>query len=503
MIRTIVRSAVVSVCCLLLASALRAVRDARADYERDFQKTVAVKAGQRVEIEHSQGALRVRTHKLPEVRIVAHISVSSSEVDEGKKFGEAIAITVEETGAAVLIRTRYPEKKWTFTGTGHISFSVDYDILMPETAALAARNKFGDISIEGLRAPGLIANANGRVSFRDGKGVQKIENAFGPVDVIRNVGDVAVSCSNGPVTVNDVEGSVDVRNRFGPVTITKIRGRVEAVSSNGPVTVADVTGAASITGSFGRVGIRDVTGPLEVENSNGAVEATKIGASVRVRNSFGNVEVTGVQGDATIDNSNSGVTLSDVAGSAQVHASFGTVKVSKVGKGARITAENGSVSVADTSGPTFVKTSFGLVDAVRIAGDLTVEDQNGAVKAAAIKGGAVVRTSFAPVTIDGVGGRIQVENQNGSVEVRGMPDGAGKCYPLSLTSSFGPIRVYLPEGAGYKVDARTSFGKIHSEMPLSVAGSMSGDSIQGTIGDGKCPLTLANNNGNIDLLKGR
>ena len=114
-----------------------------------------------------------------------------------------------------------------------------------------------------------------------------------------------------------------------------------------------------------------------------------------------------------------------------------------------------------------------------------------------------MRTSFAPVSLDGVGGKVDVENQNGSVEVRAMAAGAGKCFPLSLVSSFGPIRVYLPEGAGFKVDARTSFGKIHSDMPLSVAGSMGSDSINGTIGDGKCPLTLANSNGNIDLLKGK
>jgi DUF4097 and DUF4098 domain-containing protein YvlB len=107
------------------------------------------------------------------------------------------------------------------------------------------------------------------------------------------------------------------------------------------------------------------------------------------------------------------------------------------------------------------------------------------------------------VSLDGIVGKIDVENQNGSVDVRAAPAGAPKCFPLSLTSSFGAIRVYLPEGAGFKVDARASFGKIHSEMPVSVAGSLSGDAISGTIGDGKCPLTIANSNGSIDLLKGK
>jgi putative adhesin len=504
MIRASFRFAAIFAFCLVVSGpAMGDDRDGRPQYEREFQKTTAWKGGQRVEIEHSQGAVRIRTHKLPEVRIQARIHISSSQEAEAKKFGDAIAITVEETGTGVLVRTKYPEKKWSFEGSGHISFSVDYDILMPETAPLSVRNKFGEISVEGLKASATLSNANGSTSFRDGRGTQKLENAFGTIELTRNVGDVGVSCSNGAVAVTDVEGSLDLRNRFGSVTVTKIRGKAQVVSSNGTVTVADVTGPATITGSFGKVSVRDVTGALEIENSNGPVEATKVGSSARVRNSFGSVEVSGVSGDAVVDNSNAGVTLTDVSGSAQVHTSFGAVRIAKVGKGVRVTGENGNVSVADLGAAAFLQTSFGLIEAARVAGDLTAENANGAVKASGIKGEASVKTSFASVTLDGIGGKIEVENQNGSIEVRGVPSSAGKCFPLSLTSSFGPIRVYLPEGTGFKVDARTSFGKVHSDMPLSIAGSIGGDSISGTIGDGKCPLTLANSNGNIDLLKGR
>lgn len=87
--------------------------------------------------------------------------------------------------------------------------------------------------------------------------------------------------------------------------------------------------------------------------------------------------------------------------------------------------------------------------------------------------------------------------------MRGLALAAGRCYPVSLKSSFGAIRFYVPEGAGFTVNARTSFGKINSELPLSVSGSMSADALTGRLGDGKCELTLANSNGNIDLLKGR
>ena len=61
----------------------------------------------------------------------------------------------------------------------------------------------------------------------------------------------------------------------------------------------------------------------------------------------------------------------------------------------------------------------------------------------------------------------------------------------------------LPDSAGYTVDARTSFGKIKSELPLTIAGSPSSELLNGRIGNGQCPLSLANSNGGIELLKAK
>ena len=60
----------------------------RPEYERTFQKTIAVKGGQRLEIEHSQGAVRVSGQNVSELKIAAKIRVSASDEAEGRKFGE-------------------------------------------------------------------------------------------------------------------------------------------------------------------------------------------------------------------------------------------------------------------------------------------------------------------------------------------------------------------------------------------------------------------------------
>ena len=79
----------------------------------------------------------------------------------------------------------------------------------------------------------------------------------------------------------------------------------------------------------------------------------------------------------------------------------------------------------------------------------------------------------------------------------------GACAPVSLENSFGVIRVFLPEAAGYAVEGRTSFGRIKSELPLAISMGQQHESVSGRIGDGKCALTLNDTNGNIELLKAK
>jgi hypothetical protein len=484
---------------LAALSAAPALAEGRDDYERDFSRTLTAKPGQRLDVDHSQGALRIRTHPGSDVQVRAHIEVSTSATGEAKTFGEGIAITVEEAAGAIVVRTRYPEKKWHFTDSGFVSYSVDYDIVMPETMPLSARNRFGDISVENLKANGTISNANGKVVFRNGRGEQKLENAFGAIELLGNAGSVDVTGANGQVSVVDVTGAAQIRNRFGKVEAARIQGKLTISGSNGAAIVTDVKGPVSVTNSFGSVEARNIGAGLEVENGNGAVNADTIKGPATVRSSFGSVILTGIAGDATVHNTNGAISVSGIEGSADLRGSFAKVSASKIKKGLKVVAQNAPVQAADVDGAAFLKTSFGPAEAERIGGDLTVENSNGAVKGSAIKGSANVRTSFGSVWLDGVAGKIDVDNSNGSIEVRASS--TGTCAPISLETSFGGIIVRVPETAGYTVDARTSFGKIKSDLPLTVAGSTSTEALNGRIGNGQCPLTLANSNGGIELLK--
>jgi hypothetical protein len=436
-----------------------AVAQARDEHRKDFSRTVALAAGRSFRIDSSLGSITIRAQAKPEASIHATIRCSASSLEQARACADRVQIAVDESASGVAIRTIYPRNE----GRNNLSYGVDYDITIPAAAPADVRNRFGAVSVTDVKAPTTVNNANGKVTLSYGRGEQRIANAFGDVDVRGNEGDVTVVNGNGAVTANDVTGQVDISNRFGKIAVSNTGKGVTVHSNNAEVDVTRAGGIVSVTNTFGRVTVADVKGDVMVQNQNGEVSATGVGGSATLNTSFNRVRFTRVGRNVTVRAQNAQVTGDTVSESAVVETSFGGVDLRDVKGGARVTATNSPVRLAGVGSDVYAKTSF-----------------NG-------------------VTITDAAGPVTVEAQNGSVTVE--PRKGAKCQPVTVGTNFGPIRVALPEGMGYNVSARTSFGRIHSDYELSVSGDVSRDSLAGKIGGGGCEVKLVNQNNNIDIVK--
>ena len=242
-------------------------------------------------------------------------------------------------------------------------------------------------------------------------------------------------------------------------------------------------------------------GRVSVTTNNGRIKGTGLpGPSVTVRDSFGTIELDTVAGSVDAETSNGKIYLRDARGAVTLKTSFGAIEASNIPKGIRAVTGNGGITLTDIGGETYAKTSFGAVSIDRVAGNLIVENSNGSVTARDVKGDAGVNTSFGGVTLESIGGRIRVDNQNGAISVTAVKPASG-CRDIALKTSFSAIRVRIPGGVGYNVTARTSFGHVSTELPITATGTVGGESLTGTIGSGGCQLQLTNSNGNIEILK--
>lgn len=483
--------------CLIVGFTLAVVCSAREEYARTFQKTVSLPAGHRLDIQHRLGDVTIRTHARPEVAVSATIYTSADSATEAKDLSDRITISVVPSTSSVLIRTDYPKEERGLFGRRNTSYSVRYEITMPETAPLEVRNSFGSVNVSDLKAGSTIANSHGALIFRNGRGSQRLENSFGRVEVMGNEGEVTVQNSNDSVTVSNVNGPASVRNRFGKVALTHIGGEAQVVNSNGSVELTDVGGTSTITNSFGSAIVSNVRAGITIRNGNGDVEARTVSGPAELITSFASVRFSDIVGAVIVRATNSRVTGTNAGDFATIETSFGGVDFRGGKKGARIVTGNSGVTLADIAGDTYVKASFGNVRTERIGGILTVDSNNGAVTASGIKG-ARISASFGGVELSDVTGTVQVESSNGSVVVRPRPV-ATSCLPIAVKTSFAPVKLYVAKDANYDLTARTSFGNISTDMPVTVSGSLGKDSLTGKIGKGGCEMRVVNSNGSIEI----
>lgn len=470
---------------------------AREEYVRDFAKTVGLRQGQEVLVEHKFGDIVIRTHPQLDLAIRAEIHVSASDRARAEQFANRIEILTDSSSSVFSIRTRYPEKPDSFLGFNNVSYWVRYELTIPENAQLEVRNSFGGVSVSGLKANGDIRTSHGAISFRAGKGMQRFENSFANIDLADNAGDVAVENTNGNVKVQNVTGALNIKDRFASVSAEQIGNGVTITNTNGTVNVSDATGAGRITNTFGDVIVHDVRGDLTVHNGNGKIDASNVNGMAELNTSFAEVQFYEIGGSLSVRANNAQIQGSKVKGSANIENSFGRVSATDIDGGVSILSRNGEVSVSHIRGAATLRTSFAAVQASDIGSSLTVDNTNGSVKANNVQS-AKVKTSFGGVVLEQVTGAIEVDNQNGAVDASNNTNGG--CRPIAIHTSFSPIRVHLSANPSYRISATTSFGKIRSDFPISVSGLLSADVLNGTIGAGQCDLRLTNNNGSIEIL---
>lgn len=372
-------------------------------------------------------------------------------------------------------------------------------------------NKFGDITVHTHPQSQAIIHAEIHVSASDtghAKDVAdridiEVEPASSELSIRTRYPESFMAFHNISYFVRyDVtlpEGApLHIRNSFGAVSTAGVKGSTDIDASHGSVQVSDSAGLGTIHTSFGNVTVHDLRGDLRVNDTNGKIEATGVSGSAELNTTFGAVRFSDIGHQLAIRASNSNITGDHATGPVTIQNSFGSVNVTDIQGGLQITSSYGNVSIGQVRGDANVRTSFALVHAEDVAGLLSVHDTNGSVRASNVHG-ANVTTSFGAVFLDGVAGPVQVEDQNGAVDT--SLTAQSNCQPVIIRTSFSTVRVHVAGQPSYRVTARTSFGKIHSDFPLAVTGSFSSDELTGSIGAGRCEMRLTNSFGPIEILK--
>jgi DUF4097 and DUF4098 domain-containing protein YvlB len=390
------------------------------------------------------------------------------------------------------------------------AFAADdrYESVVDRTVAysggrVSIEQRFGNVDIHTSRGNDVVVKGTIRSSSAEVGRRIRVDVTSGPSGVlVRTVipqishrGELSFSVDLD-VSVPD-EAPLTVSNHFGSINAIGLRAASELVNRQGSIFLRDSSGKQRLENTFGSITIEGANGSIDATNANGAIKAIRVGGNLAAANRFGSVTILGAKGSVSVRNTNGEVELEDVGGNASVINDFGAIRFRNIGRDLVLASKNGRIEGKGVRGGARIDGNFATINVKDIGGSLDVTAANGSVAASDVTGNARVRTSFGPVFLTGVTGGVDVQNQNGAIAVAGL---RGTCNPVTIHTSFSSIKVMVPRGVGFNIDARTNFGSINTDVPIVIV-RQSAVAQSGPINGGGCRMELVNSNGSITIGK--
>jgi DUF4097 and DUF4098 domain-containing protein YvlB len=291
-----------------------------------------------------------------------------------------------------------------------------------------------------------------------------------PLRVVTGTGNVR---ADGPF------GACDLESKYGNVDLKNASGRVTARSASGQIHIANVRSAPTVEA-------HSSYGHLEIEG----VEAEAIDAA----SSSGNITIWKSRTPKqTVKTSYGNVTVRDASGA--VNARTGSGRIVIEGRGADAAA--GSAVEADTS--------YGNIQIRDMAGPLQLKTASGNIEIAGARGALDVRSSYGRIVAGGTFDNVRAASSSGDVHVMARP-GSRVAHEWSVSSGYGNIIIALPENVCTALDAKTSYGSVHSDFPVLVQGGKQRQNVlRGVLNSGVASpegeITVKTSSGNIKIVK--
>ncbi len=123
---------------------------------------------------------------------------------------------------------------------------------------------------------------------------------------------------------------------------------------------------------------------------------------------------------------------------------------------------------------------------------------NGMVQVSGVEASGELRSVNGNVEVFDSGGRLNAHTTNGNVrlELREL-DPSG---PLTAETVNGSVVLALPPDVGAELDVRSVNGDFHSELPVTLEGSLGSRRFQGQLGAGGSPIRIRAVNGGIRVV---
>lgn len=128
---------------------------------------------------------------------------------------------------------------------------------------------------------------------------------------------------------------------------------------------------------------------------------------------------------------------------------------------------------------------------------LQVKSVNGKIEAREISGRAQLATTNGGIEVEEAVGSVSAETTNGRIRVSLAKVADNEAMYFETTN--GSVTAAFPQDFSATISARTTNGSINCDFPVTTAGRMGRNELEGKIGDNGGRVTLRTTNGSISI----
>lgn len=138
---------------------------------------------------------------------------------------------------------------------------------------------------------------------------------------------------------------------------------------------------------------------------------------------------------------------------------------------------------------------------VPVGTELDLRTTNGSITTARTNARVQARTTNGAIRLEDVAGSMNARSTNGSIRAAFAP-GSRVQQDMELRTTNGSVHLQVPDGASARLTASTTNGRINTDVPISIQGTVSRRRVTGVIGDGGPEITVRTTNGGIRITRG-
>ena len=237
---------------LALTILIAAAGVAEAKFTETFDRTLNIAPGGTVELENTNGRIRVSAWNQPQVRIHAIKKITNEGDSDASALLKELKIDIRQSGSTLRIETITPRKKdrggdfFDFIFGNDVNFSVEYELTVPRSIRLVVDNTNGSITATELSGEIDLETTNGRIEVVRCSGSVDAETTNGAIDVeliqVQAGRPMSFETTNGRINLSvpsNIAADIDASTTNGrieseiPITTTKFSKRSLRGSLNG------------------------------------------------------------------------------------------------------------------------------------------------------------------------------------------------------------------------------------------------------------------------------